>query len=232
MTSWIVITALAQALQCNADAASVASAGARLAGEMAVVGAAEQYERAAALGCADAVVPGLYARAWLAAREASRRGGDVESVAPVRAAVTALAARAANRPGVAEIARLVLLAAIAGAQSERDEMAVYLEQALQLERLQLAAGEPAAPIIAAHEAAGDLWLQVHRYEDARRAYREAATRLGTTPRITLGLARAAARLDDGQAACREYKNLTTWWDSRPESAEIAEARAYLQERCS
>ena len=232
MTPWIMIGALAQALQCSGDAAIAASAGARLAQEMAVVGAAEQYERAGALGCADAVVPGLYARAWLAAREASRRGGDAESVAPVRAAVEALTARAANRPGVAEIARLVLLAAIAGAQSERDEMAVYLAQALQLERLQLTAGEPAAPVITAHEAAGDLWLQVHRYEDARRAYSEAALRVGTTPRVTLGLARAAARLDDGETACREYEAFTSWWGSRPESSEMTEARGYLRDRCS
>jgi hypothetical protein len=231
MTSWIVVAALAQALQCNGDAAAAASTAARLAAEMAVVAVAEQYERAAALGCVDAEVPGVYARAWLTSREASRRGGDPESVAPVRAAVERLAARAASGPGVAEIARLVLLASIAAAQSEREEMALYLAQALRLEQLQLMAGEPAAPVIAAHEAAGELWLQVHRYEDARRAFTLAAERLGTTPRVTLGLARASARLEDSQTACGEYRNLTAWWGNRAESPEIAEARAYLRDRC-
>jgi hypothetical protein len=231
MTAWLVMATLAQALVCGGEAATAAAGGARLAEEMAVVAAAEEYERASGLGCGDAVVPALYARAWLAAREAPRRGGDAESIAPVRAAVGVLEARGANRPGTAEIARLVLLAAIAAAQSEREEMALYLEQALRLEQLQLAAGEPPAPVIAAHEAAGELWLQVHRYEDARRAYGLAAERLGTTPRVTLGLARTASRLDDGATACSEYRNLAAWWGNRGESAEVAEARAYLRDRC-
>ena len=231
MTSLIVIAALTQAIVCGGDAAAASAAGARLAEELNVAAAADAYSRAAALGCDDASVPALYARAWLAAREASRRGGDADSVRPVRIAVEALAARAANRPGVAEIARLVLLAAAAAAQSERDEMALFLGQAIRLEQLQLTAREPAAPVIAAHEAAGDLWLQVHRYEDARRAYALAAERLGTTPRVTLGRARAAARLEDSATACAEYKSLTAWWGTRAESPEIAEARAYLRDLC-
>ncbi len=36
---------------------------------------------------------------------------------------------------------------------------------------------------------GDLWLQVHRFEDARRAYLAASAQVGATRRVTLGLAR-------------------------------------------
>ena len=42
----------------------------------------------------------------------------------------------------------------------------------------------------AHEAAGELWLRVYRYEDAKRAYERARAVIGSTPRIESGLARA------------------------------------------
>ena len=48
-----------------------------------------------------------------------------------------------------------------------------------------------APIVSAYEVAGDLWLQVHRFDDARRAYVTAAEQVGSTRRVTLGLARTA-----------------------------------------
>jgi hypothetical protein len=101
----------------------------------------------------------------------------------------------------AEIARNVLLAAVAAAQSERDQMAIFLAHAKQMESLQIMAGQPGAPTISAHEAAGDLWLRVHRYEEARQAYLDAFKTIGPTPRTLLGLARADARLKDGPAAC-------------------------------
>jgi hypothetical protein len=95
--------------------------------------------------------------------------------------------------GPAEIARLVLLAAAAAAQSERDEMAVYLTHAVEMESLQRAAGQPGAPGLSALEAAGDLWLQVYRYDEARAAYERAAREIGMTPRVKAGLARLEGR---------------------------------------
>lgn len=68
-------------------------------------------------------------------------------------------------------------------------MGAYLAQATDMEVLQLEAGQPGAPGISALEAAGDLWLLVYRYDDARAAYERAARYLGMTPRIQAGFAR-------------------------------------------
>lgn len=131
----------------------------------------------------------VYLDGLAAARQAYAVGGSDESLTPVRTAIAALETVAQGAPGEAEIARLVLLAAAAAAQSERAEMGVYLAQATDLEVLQLAAGQPGAPGISALETAGDLWLQVHRFDDARRAYERAAQHLGMTARIRSGLER-------------------------------------------
>jgi hypothetical protein len=124
----------------------------------------------------------------------------------------------------------VLQAATAAAQSERAELALFLDQATRLEGLQLEARQPPLPIVTAHEAAGDLWLLVRDYDNARRAYLRAEERIGITPRIALGLARVAARVNDGLNACRYYRTFAWWWGKRTEEPpEIVEARAYLMQ---
>jgi hypothetical protein len=138
-------------------------------------------------------IAAVFGRGWDAAGAAYAQGGSAESLHPVRGPIAALHGRGANVPGPAQIARLVLLAAAAAAQSERDEMAIFLDEAVRLEALQLAAGEPGAPGMSAHEAAGDLWLQVHRFDEAREAYERAAAVLGMTPRIARALEEVASR---------------------------------------
>jgi hypothetical protein len=135
----------------------------------------------------------LYVDGLLAAEKAYKEGGSDESLVPVRTAITALEQISGNAPGPAEIARLVLMAAVAAAQSERDEMGAFLTHAVEMEVLQRAAGQPGAPVVSALEAAGDLWLRVHRYDDAKLAYERAAALLGMTPRIKAGLARIPVR---------------------------------------
>ena len=142
-----------------------------------------------AVVCTGPEIEAVYLRAWDAAQAAAKVGGSVESLAPVRDAIATLDRMAGGTHGPAEIARFVLAAAADAAQDERDEMALFLEHAVALERTQIDAHQPGAPGITAHEAAGDLWLQVHRYEDARRAYDEAKAVIGPTPRIESGLAR-------------------------------------------
>jgi hypothetical protein len=196
--------------------------------EFDLAGALDLLTVAAAQGDAYARVAVLYVRGLIAARDAFREGGETTALAPVQESIMALGAISMGRPGAAEIARLVLQAAAAASQSEREEMRLYLESAVQMESLQLAAGQGGAPIVPAAEIAGDLWLQVHRYEDARRAYSEGERRVGLTPRILSGLARTARRLNDTPAACAEYRRLVDGWGSRPAvPVEIAEARAYL-----
>jgi hydroxypyruvate isomerase len=140
--------------------------------------------------CTDAEVETVYRRGWEAAEAAAKVGGSTESLAPVRDAIALLDRMAGGTPGPAEIARYVLAAAADAAQDERDEMALFLEHAVALERTQLDAHQSAAPGITAHEAAGELWLRVYRYEDAKRAYERARAVIGSTPRIESGLARA------------------------------------------
>jgi tetratricopeptide (TPR) repeat protein len=187
-------------------------------------GAVEQLDAASKAGCSSAGAHATYLRGWIAARDAYRAGGSRESLKEVHAAVAALSA-AGDR-----IAIYVLQAAEAAAQSERDSLSVFIEQAVQLESVRLATHLPPVHIISAHEAAGDLWLQVHRYDDARRAYQRAAERIGASRRVTLGLARVAARLQDVQEACRQYSRLSAAWnDTRQPPLEIAEAIRFLQD---
>jgi hypothetical protein len=223
----LVSVALLQQGSCDGQAAAALTTAASRVELLDLAGAAQQYAAAAAAGCAAAEVPAHYLQGLVAARSAYREGGSPESLAPVRDAVAALDARGGTLPGAAQVARFVLLAAAAAAQSERDEMALLLDHALRLERLQRAAGQPGAPAVSALEAAGDLWLQVHRYDDARRAYLEAETQVGARPRLSLGLARVAARLQDRPAACAAYARLAAAWGGRGEAPELAEARTFL-----
>jgi hypothetical protein len=179
-------------------------------------------------GCSEAGAQFEYVEGLLGAREGARLGGTVDSLRDVRSAVHALLWRAAGRGGAWEVASVALQATIAASQYEREEMAVYLEHATRMELLQLSAGQRGVPLISALELAGDLWWQVHRFEDARRAYEVAMARVGRTSRITLGLARAASRLQDQAAACVEYQRLLDWWGGRTTTPpEIEEARAYV-----
>jgi hypothetical protein len=225
--SWWLAAALLLPASQGSEAQLQQQAAIRAA-EFDLEGALPFLEGAAGRGDADARVAVLYVRGLIAARDAFREGGASNALAPVRDSIAALAAISGSRPGTAEIARLVLQAAAAAAQSERDEMRLYLESALHMESLQRAAGQGGAPIIAAADVAGDLWLQVHRYDDARRAYTDAAERVGATPRVLSGLARTARRLNDMPAACAAYRRLVDVWGSRPAvPVEIAEARVYL-----
>jgi hypothetical protein len=225
MIALFVAVALGQA-QCQDSVALVAAATGRAA-VFDLRGARAAFA-ADLSGCAEIVVPYWYLRGWIAAREAYSYGGSPESLEPVRLAVAQLAARG-TETRTAEIARVVLMAASAGAQSEREEMGLLLEHALNLERQQRSAGLPGAPIITAHEAAGDLWLQVHRFEDARRAYLNAAEQIGSTRRVTLGLARTAFRLGDLAASCAQYRALEAGWPrAGGEPPELKETRMFLR----
>lgn len=180
--------------------------------------------------CVDTTVAYWYLRGLIAAREAYRFGGSPESLEPVKAAIEQLAARTADTAS-AEIARVVLMAAASAAQSERDEMGLFLEHALDLERQQRSAGLAGAPIVTAHEVAGDLWLQVHRFEDAHQAYLTASEQIGDTRRVTLGLARTAFRLGDLRGSCERYRALVTSWPrSGGEPPELTEAQSFLRRR--
>ena len=212
---------------CSAEATMLLSRATVQAAEFDLQGASAQLD-ADVVGCDAARVATLYARGLLWAQDAFRLGGPPESLAPVHQAITALDSMSKGRPGSAAVARLVLQAAAAAAQNELDEMRLYLESAIQMESLQRAAGQPGAPLVSAAEIAGDLWLQVHRYEDARRAYTEAGQRVGVTARVLAGAGRAAQRLGDMAAACTAFRQLLEFWGARPTSpSQITEARMHV-----
>jgi hypothetical protein len=228
MLSLLVALMMAQDPGCSGEGAALMKAASERARAFDVAGAAARLKSAAARGCAEAELASVYLRGYLDARAAYRFGGSPESLEPVRAAMARLKSAAQGTAALPGIAAFVLQAAAAASQGERDELALVIEHAVQLEAVRLSAGLPGAPMITAHEAAGDLWLQVHRYEDARRAYVRAAERIGATPRVTLGLARTAARLNDIPAACTHYRSLfVSWNDAAAEPQEIADARAFL-----
>ncbi len=199
MAAVLFLFLFAQPGDCPAAAtARLRDASARAAA-LDIAGAAAMLAQPPALGCPEVDAAALYLRGWTAAQAASALGGSVESLQAVDAVAAALERLS---PQVsASIARYVLIAAAAAAQSERDQMGLYLQQALQLESLQLLAGQPPAPMISAHEAAGELWLRVYRYAEARQAFLEAFKAIGPTRRVLLGLARAEARLERGPGAC-------------------------------
>jgi hypothetical protein len=189
---------------------------------------AEAALTARGLETCDLELPLIYLRGLVAARAAYAKGGDEASLTPVRAAIAAVGERAALGE-VAEIVGFVLRAAVAAAQSERDEMSVLLAQALQVERGRGARGLGGAPLVAAHEMAGDLWLQVHRFDEAAAAYRVARGYAADSPRVTVGLARALARQNQVPQACEEYRRLTAQAGAlRPSMMEeLTEAARYL-----
>lgn len=227
--SLILAALLAQASLCAGEAGVLMRDGASHAEIFDLPGAVERFERAAGAGCEDAAAVAVYLRGLQSARDAYGMGGSPQSLEPVRAAEAALERHAKRGRPWAEIAGVVLMAAAAAAQSERGDMSIFLAHATQLETLQVASAGPRVPGVTAHEAAGDLWLRVHWFESARMAYMAAAELIGMTPRVAIGLARAAVRLDDPKAACAAYTTLVGVWGTREGTApsEVAEAREYI-----
>ena len=225
-----VLAAWGQAPACGpAAVGALTEATARVAA-FDVPGAAAGFEQAAEAGCADARLPALYLRGLVDARAVAESAGDEAACAAVLVAIDALSRLSGGQPGPAEIARLVLTAALASAEGERGAMDLFLRQAIDMAALQHAAGLPGAPSLSAFEAAGDLWLDAGAAGEARAAYERAAAAVGRTPRVVAGLARSAMRLGDAPAACREIRGLLTWWGDRagPPPA-VVEARAWLRD---
>jgi len=224
MIPFIVAVALAQS-SCAGHPGLVAAAADRAA-VFDLKGATTRL--AEGIECPETAVAYWYLRGLIAARDAYRYGGSPESLEPVTLAMAQLEARSAGSIA-AEIGRVMLQAASSAAQSEREEMGLFLEHALNLENNARAAGQPGAPIVSVYEVTGDLWLQVHRFEDARRAYVAASAQGGSTRRVTLGLARTAFRLGDLPAACEQYRILVSGWPKTGgEPSELGEAHTFLR----
>jgi hypothetical protein len=197
-----------------------------------LAGAADAYAAAAKAGCAAAQPAALYVRGLILARAADAQFGSAASLQPLKETVSALEAFAiADR--VARAMQAVVRAAMPAAQHERAEMALLIDEMLRQELLQLEARLPGLPVLSAHEAAGYFWLQLHVYDEAARAFEAAGRRIGQTPHVLLGAARAASGRQDVAGACGSYERLVSWWGTRAAApSEIAEARGFLEKRCA
>jgi len=221
---------LAQPSACTAATVSALADAGRLARAFDLAGAVSRLQGTPE-ACETTRLALLYLRGLQVAKEAYRNGGDEVSLAPVTESIAALESYVAANPR-AEVIRLTLMAAAAAAQSERGDMSLLLEQATVLEKRLVGGGSAGAPGVTAHEAAGDLWLQVHRFEAARAAYQDAATVTGSSPRISIGLARVAVRLHDEMAACAAYRLFVKQWSRSETPPEVIEARTFLADpRC-
>lgn len=148
----------------------------------------------------DREVQRLAMEGWVAARELAPKGGALELLGPVNLRLRALDAL----PGLAaRYADVAIRAAVSAAQEERDEMEVFLAHARDVSDTMALAGAPAQWPLPIDEMAGELWLEVDRYPEARDAYRR-ATKVKPTANAWIGLARASDRLGDLVAACAAY----------------------------
>ena len=224
---------LLQDAPCRGDATRHLAEAQRRGETFDLSGAADAYAAAAKAGCAAAEKAAIYVRGLIAARTAEAQFGSAASLQPVRQAIGALEPHAAVDP-VARIMQAVLRAAMPAAQHERAEMALLIDEMLRGEALQLEASLPGLPLLSAHEVAGFFWLQLHVYDEANRAFELAEQRIGATPHVLFGAAKAAAGRRDTAVACMRYGRLMSWWATRPGGPpEISEARTYLtQPQCA
>jgi hypothetical protein len=151
----------------------------------------------------DRDVQAIALAGWRAARELAPKGGAVALLGPVNDRLRALDTINATSARYAEIA---IRAAVSAAQEEREELALLLEHARSLSLQMELIGAPAQWPLPIDELAGELWLEVDRFTDARDAY-ERATRIAPTPNAWIGLARASDKTGDTITACRAYGNV-------------------------
>ena len=229
MPTLVLAVSLAAQGFCGDEAFRLMAEGIALARELNLPSAAERFEAAVEDGCGEAEVAAFYLRG-LATASVAVPGDppDEGAAAAMQAAMTDLASRAGGRSGVAEIARLILEAASASIGGAYDAMTVYLGHAVDMAELQLAASQPEAPVVSAFEAAGMMFLRAGRAEAAREQFLRAEVVVGRIPSVIAGLAATAMALEDNSAACREGRELLSWWGDRVDPPwQVEQARAYV-----
>jgi hypothetical protein len=189
--------------------------------------------------------------------EAAALTPPVDSASPVAAALIrftrAIGAARSGRAGAARV-ELAALDSLAGVlESSQD---AYWSRVVRIKRdaagawARLAAGDTAAALALAHEAAeteevtdkhpvtpaellpareleGDMLLLTGQYDEARKAYRATLAREPGRARSTFGAARAAELSGDQDAAAAGYAEfLRLMADARPGRPEIATAKAF------
>ena len=175
-------------------------------------GAAQRLQRAAAEhgACHEVGLGALAIDGWVEARRLALIGGAPDALARMRDTLARIDAVRAVRPATALLAQMaayadaVLRAAVAAAQDERDEMQVYLAHARTLaDSLALARVTRPWPL-PIDAVAGELWLEVDRFAEARDAFAR-VTDGGLAERAAFGAGRALEQLEEARAACGAYR---------------------------
>jgi hypothetical protein len=142
---------------------------------------------------------------WTAARTAAVTGGSAESLALARRVAAEIEKTTQGTVWhlQGEYARALIAAAIAAAQNEHGELDLQLLHARDLSDRLKTSAYPARWPLPITDAEGELYLSVHRYTDAARAYR---------------------RGGNAEAACDAYQRAAKVMTGAP----LEEARQYLK----
>jgi hypothetical protein len=174
-----------------------------------------------------------YVQGVLAAR-AAWPGGRSEPLARARESVNRLARLASVEDTFerTELRRVSVLAAIAAAQEERDELTLLVAHGQHIASQLNGAGVPDDDLLPFDELVGDLWLQLHRFSDALQHYRAAVGAHPVRTRAWIGRARAARELGEAREAQEAAREVLQRWRladphlaARPEMLALAEAPA-------
>ena len=157
--------------------------------------------------CGLAALAELAQRGWREARRLAPLGGDRKLLGPVNKVVEELESL---KPGPlaleAEYAQTAVRAAVSAAQDERPELELFLTHARDLAERLAQRGRRASWPRPFNLLAGELWLEVDRYEEARQAYERAAS-VDPSPLALVGLAESLARLDRRAESCRAVRRV-------------------------
>jgi len=157
--------------------------------------------------CGLAALAELAERGWREARRLAPLGGDTKLLGPVDKAIEALDSLNQGPLALeAEYAQTAVRAAVSAAQDERSEMELFLTHARDLSERLVQRGRRASWPRPFNLLAGELWLEVDRYQEARQAYERAAS-VDPSPLALVGLAESLARLNRRDDACRAVRRV-------------------------
>jgi tetratricopeptide (TPR) repeat protein len=144
---------------------------------------------------------------WVEARKLAPAGGDKQLLGPAMRAIEELEALKTGPLAIdAEYAQVAIRAAIAAAQDERPELELLLTHARDLTERLAARGRRATWPRPYNLLAGELWLEVDRYDEARSAF-ERAVRAEESAIALVGLGRTLARLNRHDEACQAFRRV-------------------------
>jgi tetratricopeptide (TPR) repeat protein len=138
---------------------------------------------------------------WDEARQLAAVGGDRARLAPVLAKIDALEPLKGGPLRIeVEYAQVAIRAAMAASQDERPELELLLTHGRDLaERVARRGGRMIWPR-PINLLAGELWLEVDRYDEAHQAFLRAVS-VDPTPRALVGLSEALLKLERRAEAC-------------------------------